>query len=201
MDKRGLDARERPVINIEGERVALGPLRVDLVPLYQRWSNDWWVQRTFGGEPEPISLEVQRERFERQVKSGSNWFTIYERETWAPIGTTDLFDVDQRLGAASYGVQIGEPSARGKGYGTEVTRLMLDYAFTALRLHNVMLSVAEFNLAGRRAYEKAGFKEFGRRREYEFMDGRWWDEIFMDCLATEFESPVLAKVFVADEPR
>ena len=49
---------------------------------------------------------------------------------------------------------------------------MLDYAFTALGLHSVMLIVDEFNLAGRRAYEKAGFREFGRRRQCHWIGGR-----------------------------
>jgi diamine N-acetyltransferase len=66
--------------------------------------------------------------------------------------------------------------------------------YTALGLHNVMLSVYEHNLAGRRAYEKAGFREIGRRRQCRRMGERVWDEIFMDCLATEFESPVLKRV-------
>ena len=78
---------------------------------------------------------------------------------------------------------------------------MVDYAFTALGLHNVMLAVYEFNLAAVRVYEKVGFKEIGRRRKSKFMGGEFWDEIFMDCLANEFESPVLGKVFAPDEPR
>lgn len=64
-----------------------------------------------------------------------------------------------------------------------------------------MLTVAEFNIAGRRAYERAGFRECGRRRQCRWLAGRLWDEISMDCLATEFESPVLATIFVPDEPR
>ncbi len=72
---------------------------------------------------------------------------------------------------------------------------MLDYAFTALGLHSVMLVVFEWNEAGIRAYEKAGFHEFGRRRQCRWMGGRFWDEVQMDCLATEFESPVLRGVF------
>ena len=44
-------------------------------------------------------------------------------------------------------------------------RLLLDYAFTVLGLHSVMLTVVEYNHAGRRCYEKAGFREMGRRRE------------------------------------
>jgi hypothetical protein len=56
--------------------------------------------------------------------------------------------VDHRNRSATFGILIGEPECRGKGYGTETTRLMLDYAFTALGLHNVMLTVFEFNPAG-----------------------------------------------------
>lgn len=77
---------------------------------------------------------------------------------------------------------------------------MLDYAFTALGLHSVMLTAYEYNLVGWRAHEKAGFREFGRRRQSHWMGGRYWDEIYMDCLATEVASPVLDRVFVPDTP-
>jgi len=63
-----------------------------------------------------------------------------------------------------------------------------------------MLTVLEFNRAGRRVYEKAGFRECGRREAHR-RGGKWWDVISMDCLASEFASPVLARIFVADEPR
>jgi len=65
----------------------------------------------------------------------------------------------------------------------------------------MLLIVAEFNLAGRRAYQKAGFREFGRRRQCHFMGGRLWDDIYMECLATEFSSPALAHILVPDQPR
>jgi len=78
---------------------------------------------------------------------------------------------------------------------------MLDYAFMALSLHSVMLTVNAYNLAGFHAYQKAGFREFGRRRECRMMGGKLWDKIYMDCLATEFMSPVLGRVFIPDEPR
>jgi diamine N-acetyltransferase len=190
------------VINIAGERVALGPLRRDLIPFYVRWRNDFRVQRTFGDPPQPVTTEQRLRWFEEQeVSSDSHWFTIYELNPFRPIGTTDLFGIDYRYGIAQFGMLIGEEDARGKGLGTEVVRLMLDYAFTALGLHNVMLTVSEYNLAGRKAYERAGFKEFGRRREADAIGGRRWDEIYMDCLSSEFNSTVLSHVFVPDTPR
>jgi diamine N-acetyltransferase len=51
---------------------------------------------------------------------------------------------------------------------------------------------------GVRAYEKAGFKEFGRRRQSHRSGGQLHDEIFMQCLSDEFESPVLGRIFAPD---
>lgn len=192
-----------PVLNITGDDVALGPLRRDLIPLYTRWRNDFHVQRTFGDLPAPVTVEQREKWFERETAGAgsAHWFTIYERASLRPVGTTDLFDIDYRWRVAQFGMLIGEADARGKGYGTQVARLMLDFAFTALGLNNVMLTVAEYNLAGRRAYEQAGFREFGRRRQCDIMGGGVYDEIYMDCIASEFTSPVLARVFAPDEPR
>lgn len=194
---------EHPIVNIVGERVALGPLRRDLVPLYQRWRNDFVVQRTFGDVPAPYTLEQREKWYENQTGGDGTawWFTIYERDNWRPIGTTDLFYIDFRFRVANFGMMIGEADARGRGLGTEVTRLMLDFGFTALGLNNIMLMVAEYNLAGRRAYEKAGFREMGRRRQADIMNGVVYDEIYMDAIASEFVSPVLGKVFVPDVAR
>jgi hypothetical protein len=68
---------------------------------------------------------------------------------------------------------------------------MLDYAFAVLGLQSVMLTVAEFNPAGIRAYQKAGFREFGRRRQCRWMGGQLWDDVYMDCLAPEFNWPTV----------
>src|SRR5947209_7248930 len=54
------------------------------------------------------------------------------------------------------------------------------------------------NPAGLRAYTKAGFREIGRWRESALIGGRYFDTVFMECLAQEFENPVLAQVFAPD---
>ena len=192
---------ERPPITIEGNLIALGPLRRELIPTYHRWHNDVATLRTYV-LPLPITLEQQETLYaELTVASDKVFFTIYERRSWRAVGMTYLTDVDDRHRRAEFGVLIGEAIDRGKGYGTETASLMLDFAFTALGLHSIMLTVYAFNLAARRAYEKAGFREVGRRRQSHWMGGRSWDEIIMDCLATEFTSPVLRRVFAPDAPR
>jgi RimJ/RimL family protein N-acetyltransferase len=180
--------------NIIGDEVALGPLRKDLLPTYHRWINDLESARNLGGY-RPFAFEEEEKWYERLITSDDIHFTIYERERSRPIGTTSLTDIDHRNRRAEFGILIGERCARGRGLGTEVTKLVLDYAFSAVGLHNVMLRVFAFNKAAIRAYKKAGFKEYGRRRESYFMGGEWWDDVYMDSLSTEFESPVLRDAF------
>ncbi len=192
---------EQPVVSITGERVALGPLRKDLLPTYHRWENDIAIHAPRGIIPRPFALEQLASWYDEVVtEQHSAWFTIYELATWRPLGLTWWDQISYRDGTATYSIFIGEAEARGRGYGTEVTRLMLDYAFTALGLHNVMLTVAEFNAGARRSYEKAGFREFGRRTQSYNLAGRRWDDIYMQCLATGFESPVLRQVFAPPKP-
>ena len=66
-------------------------------------------------------------------------------------------------------------------------------SFAMLGLHNVMLETYGFNEQARRAYERAGFRLIGRRRDAVQVLGRRWDSFLMDATAADFESPVLAR--------
>ena len=52
-------------------------------------------------------------------------------------------------------------------------------------LHRIQLSVAAFNFAGIRAYQKAGFTEEGGRRESVLHDGRRYGDVLMSILDHE----------------
>jgi diamine N-acetyltransferase len=191
-----------PTINIVGDRAALGPECRDLLPTVQRWLNDFTLRRTQGGLPRPWTLDNIEGLYAKGDDGGRRLaFVIYRRADWRPIGFTAWQDIDYQQCTAEFVIGIGEADCRGQGYGTETTRLMLDYAFTALGLHSAMLTVYAPNIAGLRAYTKAGFKECGRRRESYLMGGKRWDTVYMDCLASEFTSPILAAIFAPDTPR
>ena len=191
-----------PIVNMLGERVALGPLRRDLLPTYHRWLNDY-LSQALGGFPEPVqpwTIERRTAWYEGATsRPGAAWYTVYEVAGWRPVGHCNLRDFDFQHGTAELGLTIGEAARRGQGLGTEASRLLLDYAFTALGLRNVWLDVFEFNVAAYRAYVKAGFREIGRRRGCHHMGGRWWDLILMDAIAAEFTSPVLRQVLPIED--
>lgn len=180
---------EEAIINVRGARVGLGPLRRDLVGEYQRWYNDVSTGETLGLSW-PTTFEQELASFERRVTDTREiYFTIYELESLRPVGISNLYDIDARHSRGCFGVTIGAAECRGKGYGTEATRLTLDYAFNVYGLQNVMLTVYEFNVGGIRAYERAGFREFGRRQRCSRMGQKLWDIIYMQCLPEWFEAP------------
>jgi RimJ/RimL family protein N-acetyltransferase len=124
-------------------------------------------------------------------------FVIYEKATLRPIGSTGLHQIDHGDRTAEFGIMIGEKECWGKGYGTETTRLVLEYGFVALGLHNIMLRVYAYNDRGIRAYRRAGFREFGRRRQAQRFGDQAYDVIYMECLSTEFQGSVLSKLLPA----
>ncbi|WP_152391885.1 GNAT family N-acetyltransferase [Paenibacillus guangzhouensis] len=189
----------KPIINFSGPKVSLGPLSREYVHLYYQWNNNFIINRTTASM-RPVTYEEQYEAFEQYSKNNNFiFFTIFDRATLVPIGLTYLSSIADRN--AEYSVVIGEADFHGKGYGTEVTQLMLEYAFKILGLHNVMLTVYAYNSAGIRAYEKAGFREYGRRREVKFYQGRLWDQVLMDCLSTEYTDRLVAEFHDDDEDR
>jgi RimJ/RimL family protein N-acetyltransferase len=68
---------------------------------------------------------------------------------------------------------------------------VLDWGFTMLGLHNVVLEAGSWNTRALRAYERAGFREIGRRRGALIWLGDRRDEVLMDAVASEFEGSVL----------
>ncbi len=192
-----------PVVNIEGEKVVLGPRRRDLLPNFLRWINDFDVTRTLALRMRPMTSEQEAEWYDASNKSQTDTaFTVYERATMRPIGVTSLDHIDHLNGTAEFGVMIGEKDCWGKGYGTETAVLMLDYGFTCLGLHNIMLHVHSYNPRAIRAYMRAGFREAGRIRECHRLGEKFYDVLIMDCLSTEFHGPVLHRLLpeAGDEP-
>ncbi len=72
-----------------------------------------------------------------------------------------------------FGWVIVDDSIRGKGYGTEMLRLGLKYAFDILGVDKVTIGVFENNEQAHRCYLKAGFED------REIVDSEPWRVIEM----------------------
>jgi RimJ/RimL family protein N-acetyltransferase len=172
---------------VRGEKVGLGPLRRDLLTTYQRWMNDLAVTRTLGAPSRPMTSEREQSWLDGALLSTEPHFTIYTLNDLRPIGNTSLFDINSEFATCFFGILIGERDAWGHGYGTETTRLMLHYAFDVLGFRNVTLTVHADNLRGIRAYERAGFRRIGTRRNALVAGRLRLDEILMDAIPEDIE--------------
>jgi RimJ/RimL family protein N-acetyltransferase len=183
----GHGAGQPPVTNLAGKLVSLGPLRRDWIPHYQRWLNDFEMIKLVDRRFRPQTEEKITAWYERHVSGATDAlvFTIIANDDDRPIGNIALQDIDYRNRTAELGVYIGDAEFRGNGYGTEATLLLTSFAFGVLGFNNIMLRVYEYNQQAIRAYQKAGFIEIGRRHQSQFMNGRFWDTIFMERVASD----------------
>nr|XP_023900359.1 uncharacterized protein LOC112012210 [Quercus suber] len=78
------------------------------------------------------------------------------------------------------------PAFQGRGYGSEAIRWTLRWAFVTMGLHRVHVRAFEYNEGARRLYEKLGFKQEGRWREFVWFQGRWWDDFSFAILDREW---------------
>jgi RimJ/RimL family protein N-acetyltransferase len=157
------------------------------VAAFRRWYADPEIARLARYQPSPMRRDEIDRFFEaRVVGPDALAMAIHEKATNRLIGTCAFSQLDGENGSALYHITIGESDAWGHGYGTEATRLMLDHAFGTLSLHRVGLFVFEFNERAIRAYQRCGFVTEGRSRESIWRDGRWWDELAMSVLESDW---------------
>jgi diamine N-acetyltransferase len=184
---------EKPIINIAGEKVALGSTHKGMIPFFEKWDNDFAISIMSGDPLRPVTREVIEADYERHSKEDQHQvvdFAIYEYTTMRLIGTTGLRHINSIHRNAEFSIYIGEKDCWGKGYGTEATILVLDYGFTILGLHNIVLRTYGYNERAIRAYTRAGFREMGRWREAARVGDRRYDIVYMDCLVSEFTNPL-----------
>ena len=88
------------------------------------------------------------------------------------------------MGAEKKEMRIGfvivDDTKRGKGYGREMIKLALKYAFDLFRAERVTLGVFDNNPSAYRCYKAAGFQEYSERNV--FLLGENWRCIDMECL-------------------
>lgn len=172
-----------------GDRVVLKRHVPGNLAAFMRWYADPEVSRLTRYQDGPMARpEIERFFQARVLGTDSLAMAIHEGASDRLLGTCAFSQLDGENGSALFHITIGEKDAWGKGFGTEATRLMLEHAFEHLRLHRIGLSVFAFNERAIRSYRRAGFVIEGRAREAIRRDGRWWDEVEMSILDSDWRA-------------
>jgi RimJ/RimL family protein N-acetyltransferase len=173
-----------------GSRVRLRPLeRMDL-PRYQELFSDPEINLFYGGLGVPENLAKLQRRYDAGEYDTTDRFLLLVIEAEGTIiGALVLRNTENLPSrSATFGILIGDPAYLNRGYSSEASTLLLDYAFAVLGYHKVNLDLFEYNASARAMYEKLGFVAEGRRRENHWSRGRFWDDILMGVTTEEWWS-------------
>ncbi len=134
-----------------------------------KWRNDAEVwQYTRNSPSAAISYEMEmvwiREVLQRKDEIR---FAICLKETGAYVGNVQLTNINGY--DAAFHLFIGEKRYWGMGFGTEATRLVLQYGFESLGLQSIYLDVKKTNTGAIKVYRKAGFSEVFEYGDYSRM--------------------------------
>ncbi len=109
-----------------------------------------------------ISREEHLDWLKNKVDKGLvKQFVIEEKAGGRPVGSVYFKDIDPDKKSAEYGIFIGDPLARGRGYGSETAVRMVAWFFGDFGYEELRLRVFARNIPAIRSYEKAGFKVSG----------------------------------------
>jgi RimJ/RimL family protein N-acetyltransferase len=114
----------------------------------------------------------------------TKWFFI-EKKDGTKIGTMFHWLIENLLEISC----ILVPEERGKGYGTEAVKLMVDYLFLSKDITRIQAHTNARNTASQKVLQKAGFKKEGTIRKSVFSRGEWRDRVLFSILREEWKEP------------
>jgi RimJ/RimL family protein N-acetyltransferase len=176
---------------LRDEKVLLRPIKRSDITNFLKWFNDPEVTQYLAMYLPMTEMAEEKwiEDAASRIQAGTNvGFVIeaIEGDSSKPIGNIGLHAINPKDHSAIFGIAIGEKDYWGNGYGTEATRLILDYGFQQLNLHRISSSAFAFNERSIRLHKKVGFKEEGRQREAIFKNGQFHDHVMFGILRDEW---------------
>ena len=153
---------------LETEKIKLrAPEPEDLDALYA-WENDtdfWHI----GHSTSPYSRHALKryiEELEHDIFStGQLRFIIELKSERKAIGTIDVYDFDAFHSRAGIGILIDE-NYRGRGYAGLAVKLLLEYGFSFLKIHQFYAYIPENNEASVKLFLSNGFTLSGKLNDW-----------------------------------
>jgi diamine N-acetyltransferase len=169
-----------------GDNVFLRALEPSDIDLIYKWENDvnaWKVSYSLT----PYSKYLLNKYLENahldiyEVKQLR--LMIAKNTDNYPIGTIELFDFDPFHLRAGVGLMIHELDEQKKGFGFEALKLIIDYSFFHLGLHQIYCNIAADNETSLNLFQKSGFEIIGKKKDWiKNLNKGWIDEYSLQLI-------------------
>ncbi len=175
-------------MNIQGKRLILRAIEESDLALLREWANDPVIQDGIGELHFPSSIDFHKTWFQNLKSDVLNQRFAIDVQKVGFIGTSSLMNIDWRNSHAWHGIMIGSPAVRGRGIGFDAVMATMRYAFEELNLERLDGAMIEYNQESYKLYcsDVLGWKECGRRKNYFFRKGHYWDQILTGITQQEY---------------
>lgn len=128
--------------------------------------------------PEWLKIALQRGTYVMRL------FTADDAD--APIGVVALGEINPHFKTANLWAVLGDKSHGRQGYASRATSRMLTFGFVDLGLQSIHTWIVAHN-PSIHIVRRSGFRPIGRQRQCHCIDGRTYDRLWFDMLASEHE--------------
>jgi len=155
---------------------------------YSNFLNDEKVTEFMEMGDKPTTEKLLEDTYKEANFSENNVvFSVEILKNKTFIGTTGLYLINWVARRAQFRILIGGRKNFNRGFGTETTKLVVDYGFKRLNLELIYLGVNEKNEAAIKAYKKSGFVEEGKHRNFVYNNGVYYDSINMSITKEDYQ--------------
>jgi RimJ/RimL family protein N-acetyltransferase len=174
---------------LKGNKVGLRARHEDDIPILQTELADDVVNssRAQSRPWRPITPGSKDSQFVVDDKEqGHVPFSVVELDGGMLVGAATLWGIDNHHRSAHIGLGL-LPSARGKGYGTDVVAVLCHYGFVVRGLQRLQIETLSDNAAMLRSAERNGFAREGVLRSSAWVMGEFLDEVLLGLLVQDWK--------------
>lgn len=165
---------------IAGELVILRALEASDLERCYRWMNDPNIVRTLKSRY-PMAFDHEALWLDEAVRGShsARHFAIENKHSRDHIGNASVHDIDWVSRTAQFGLFIGEPAAWNKGFGSDVVKTLVHFAFTEMNLLKLKIHVFDYNERARHLLVGQGFVQEGKLQREFFREGTFHDILIL----------------------
>lgn len=172
------------MITLKGEHIYLRALEPEDLEFIHTIENDesvWEISNTITPYSKFLIKQYLKQSHKDifEVKQLRLVISSYNKEA---LGMIDLFDFDFKNSRAGVGILVKNTEDRGKGVGSEALKLLVNYSFTHLGLHQLYCNISEENDVSIKLFTKQGFKNIGLKKDWNLVNGSYKNEYIFQLI-------------------
>jgi RimJ/RimL family protein N-acetyltransferase len=175
-------------IIMKGNRANFRPVTINDLKIIKNWRNSQGI-REYNSQFTLLNMSNQIKWFEQinNKNSDREMFLVTDKQG-KPMGICGMIHIDKKNRSGSIAIILGEQKIHGKGIGTEILKMLINYGFMKLKLHRIEAEIFSFNEISIRLFTKLSFKHDATKRDSLWRNNKWWNIHIFSLLKKDYEN-------------